>query len=64
MGTFDSNGVFRIPGNNVEDETLDKVKKEDTEHGKKIEQEVSERLIENLILRNQVGMTVCIPNAA
>src|SRR5205807_9247254 len=64
VGTFDSNGVFRIPGNNVEDETLDKVKSEDIERGKKIEQEVSERLIDNLILRNQVGMTLCIPNTA
>ncbi|CAI2169903.1 14834_t:CDS:10 [Funneliformis geosporum] len=42
VGTFD-NGVFRIPGNNVEDETLDKVKKEDTERGKKIEQELEKK---------------------
>ncbi|PKY41063.1 hypothetical protein RhiirA4_395473, partial [Rhizophagus irregularis] len=43
VGTFDSNGVFRIPGNNVEDETLDKVKKEDTERGKKFEQELERK---------------------
>ncbi|CAG8516527.1 1684_t:CDS:10, partial [Funneliformis caledonium] len=42
VGTFD-NGVFRIPGNNVDDETLDKVKKEDTERGKKIEQELEKK---------------------
>ncbi|CAG8453256.1 2957_t:CDS:2, partial [Acaulospora colombiana] len=39
IGTFDSNGVFRIPGSNVDDEYIAKSKKDDSERNNKVEQE-------------------------
>ncbi|CAG8451941.1 11905_t:CDS:2 [Dentiscutata heterogama] len=43
VGTFDSNGVFRIQGNHVDDESLDKSKKDDPEPNKKIDQEIEKK---------------------
>ncbi|CAG8532133.1 18892_t:CDS:2 [Acaulospora morrowiae] len=43
IGTFDSNGVFRIPGSNVDDESIDKSRKDDSERNKKIEQELEKK---------------------
>ncbi|CAG8442729.1 1823_t:CDS:10 [Diversispora eburnea] len=44
VGTFDSNGVFRIPGsNNTDDESIDKSKKDDFEHNNKTEQEFEKK---------------------
>ncbi|CAG8499865.1 2592_t:CDS:2 [Dentiscutata erythropus] len=43
VGTFDSNGVFRIQGNHVDEESLDKSKKDDPELNKKIDQEIERK---------------------
>ncbi|CAG8515719.1 17473_t:CDS:2 [Gigaspora margarita] len=43
VGTFDSNGVFRIQGNHVDEESLDKSKKDDPEPNKKIDLEFEKK---------------------
>ncbi|CAG8719692.1 4663_t:CDS:2, partial [Racocetra fulgida] len=43
VGTFDSNGVFRIQGSSVDEESPDKLKKDDPEPNKKIDQELEKK---------------------